>query len=140
MTFVDYKQPVTIRTSAILTDAYVAGNVLGAETSSVAAPAEKAKVNEYNQLILYVTFTKGSLTSAEFKVEFSPDNSTFYQESAMLIAGGTITDSIAEHTITASGNYRIAIPMNDRYVRVSAKGTGTMTSSVMGITAILGVN
>jgi len=138
--FVDYKQPATIRTSAVLTDAYVAGNVLGAETSTVASPAEIAKVNEYNQLILYVTFTKGSLTSAEFKVEFSPDNSTFYQESAMLIAGGTVTDSIAEHSVTATGNYRICIPMNDRYVRVSAKGTGTVTNSLMGITAVLGVN
>lgn len=140
MTFVDYRQPATIRTAAILTDSYVAGNVLGAESSTVASPADIARVNEYNQLILYVAFTKGSLTSAEFKVEFSPDNSTFYQESAMLIAGGTITDSVAEHTITATGNYRIAIPMNDRYVRVSAKGTGTVTNSSMGITAILGVN
>ena len=138
--FVDYRQPETLRASAILTATYVAGNVLGGETSTVASPTEIARVNEYNQLILYVTFTKGSLTSAEIKVEFSPDNSTFYQESAMLIAGGTITDSIAEHTVTATGNYRIAIPMNDRYVRVSAKGTGTVTNSLMGITAILGVN
>ena len=140
MIFVDYKQPATVRTSAILTTSYVAGNVLGAETSSVASPSEIAKVNEYNQLILYVTFTIGSLTSAEIKVEFSPDNSTFYQETAMLISGGTVTDSLAAHAITATGNYRIAIPMNDRYVRVSAKGTGTVTSSEMGITAILGVN
>ena len=58
----------------------------------------------------------------------------------MSIAGGTVTESLAEHTITASGNYRIAIPMNDRYVKVSAKGTGTVTSSSLGVKAVLGVN
>lgn len=132
---IDYREPVTVRTAAILTNAYVAGTVIGGETSG-----EKSKTNEYNQLILYVTFTIGSLTSAQIKVEFSNDNSTYYQETAMFIAGGTVTESLAEHTITASGNYRIAIPMNDRYVKVSAKGTGTVTSSSLGVKAVLGVN
>jgi len=132
---IDYREPVTVRTAAILTNAYVAGTVIGGETSG-----EKSKTNEYNQLILYVTFTIGSLTSASIKVEFSNDNSTYYQETAMSIAAGTVTESLAVHTIAATGNYRIAIPMNDRYVKVSAIGTGTVTSSSLGIKAVLGVN
>jgi hypothetical protein len=132
---IDYREPVTVRTAAILTNAYVAGTVIGGETTG-----EKSKTNEYNQLILYVTFTIGSLTSASIKVEFSNDNSTYYQETAMSISGGTVTESLAIHTISASGNYRICIPMNDRYVKISAIGTGTVTSSSMGIKAVLGVN
>jgi hypothetical protein len=132
---IDYKEPVTVRTAAILTDSYVAGTVIGGETTG-----EKSKPNEYNQLILYVAFTIGSLTSAQIKVEFSNDNSTYYQETAMSISGGTVTDTLAAHTIAATGNYRIAIPMNDRYVKISAKGTGTVTGSSMGIKAVLGVN
>ena len=132
---IDYREPVTVRPAAILTNDYVAGTVIGGETTG-----EKSKTNEYNQLILYVTFTIGSLTSAEIKVEFSNDNSTYYQETAMSIASGTVTESLAIHTIAASGNYRICIPMNDRYVKVSAKGTGTVTNSSLGIKAALGVN
>lgn len=132
---IDYREPVTVRESAILTNAYVAGTVIGGETTG-----EKSKTNEYNQLILYVKFTIGSLTSASIKVEFSADNSTYYQETAMSIAGGVITDSTAVHTISATGNYRICIPMNDRYVKVSSIGTGTVTSSALEIKAVLGVN
>jgi hypothetical protein len=132
---IDYREPVTVRTAAILTDAYVAGTVIGGETTG-----ERSKTNEYNQLILFVTFTIGSLTSAQIKVEFSSDNSTYYQETSMSISAGTVTESLAAHTLSATGNYRIAIPMNDRYVKVSVKGTGTVTSSSMGVKAVLGVN
>ena len=44
---IDYREPVTVRTAAILTTSYVAGTVIGGETSG-----EKSKTNEYNQLII----------------------------------------------------------------------------------------
>lgn len=141
MSFVDYKEPLTIRSAAILTTSYVAGTVIGAEAKTNTTTAiEITKTNEYNQLIILVDFTIGSLTSAQIKVEFSPDNSTFYQETAMSISGGIETDTLVEHTISATGKYRLAIPCNDRYIRISAKGTGTTTNSTMTISASLGVN
>jgi len=57
----------TIRASAILTNSYVAGTTIN-------------NANHEDQLIIYVDFTIGSLTSAELKVEFSDDDITYYQE------------------------------------------------------------
>jgi hypothetical protein len=115
-----------VRAAAILTNAYVAGTVLD-ETQG------------YNQLDILVDFTKGSLTSAEIKVEFSPDGSAYYQESFQAVSAGTATETLGVHTIAASGKYRISIPIMDRYIKISANGTGTVTSSSMTVDAILGV-
>lgn len=114
-----------VRSSAILTTSYVAGTVI-------------SEAERNNQLVLLVSFTKGSLTSAEIKVEFSPDGTTYYQETFQSISTGTATETVGEHQISATGNYRIMVPIKDRYIKVSAKGTGTVTSSAMAITAVLG--
>jgi len=131
---IDYKQPVTIRPAAILTTNYVAATTIGKETT------DTTKVNEYNQLILYVDFTLGSLTSAEIKVEFSPDNTSFYQESHEKLDSGISNIYTLTYTFSDSGSYRIPIQCNDRYIKVSAKGTGTVAGSSMTIKAALGVN
>lgn len=188
-----------VRSSAILTTSYVAGTVTD-------------EAQNQNQLIVLVDFTKGSLTSAELKVEFTnqrkytlaydnqtanftvgatvyntnktasgeitadtdggtsgtltltnvrgtftdnegivdssggaalangtlADASDYYQETASAVSGGTSTDSILEHTFTATGKYRLPIPLKDRFVRISVKGTGTTTSSLMAIKAVIG--
>lgn len=119
-----------VRTAAILTNSYVAGTVIG---------IDELNVGLHNQILLYLVFTKGSLTSLEVKVEFSNDNSTFVQETVESVSGGTATFSLLEHSTTASGNYRLAIPVKDRFIKVSAKGTGTVTGSSLTINAIVGV-
>lgn len=127
-------QKRTIRSSAILTGSYVAGTVLGPTgQGTLGDPVEN------NQLILLVSFTIGSLTSAEIKVEFSDDNTTFYQETSEAVASGVATASLASHTFTATGNYRIPISIGDRYIKVSTKGTGTVTSSLMAIDGVLAI-
>ena len=115
----------SIRSAAILTGSYVAGTVI--DTAGI-----------YNQGILNVSFTKGSLTTAEFKIEFSNDNTTYYQETNPSVSAGTTTETLAEHQIGATGNYRIPVPILDRYIKVSAKGTGTATSSSMTLDLNLG--
>lgn len=129
----------SIRSSAVLTTSYVAGTILGAEAGTT-PDTYTTNPNEYNQLVLYVDFTIGSLTDMLLKVEFSPDNSTYYQETLGTIASSTETDSVLEHKFTATGKYRIAIPCTDRYIKVSVKGTGTVTNSLCAIDAVLGVN
>ena len=124
----------TLRSSAILTTSYVAATVLGPQgVGSQADPAEN------NQLNFYINFTLGSLTSAEFKVEFSDDGETYYQETVSSIASGTSTDTVLEHTLSADGNYRIPMALVDRYVRISVKGTGTVTSSLVTVEVTLGI-
>lgn len=122
--FGDYSHNA-VRAAAILTNSYVAGTVIEASYSM-------------DQIIIYWSFTKGSLTSGELKVEFSNDNVTFYQQTVTTPAGGVITEDLGEHKVTADGNYRLAIPIKDRFIKVSVKGTGTVTSSSATVDVILG--
>lgn len=126
-----------VRTAAILTGSYVAGTVLG--------PSDYQEIFQHKQLELLIAFTLGSLTTAEIKVEFSNDGTTYYREvydSVGTPSGGsvTITENMIERSLAATGNYRIAIPILDRYIKISVKGSGTATSSSMTINAIVGNN
>lgn len=126
-----------VRTSTVLTTGYVTGQILGLGTK------ESGTVNLNNQLILYIHFTIGSLTTAEVIVEFSNDGLTnWVQETYDDIAASTgiSTERLMTRSFAASGNFRIPIQMNDQYVRVSTKGTGTVTGSLMAIDAIIGNN
>jgi len=114
------------RDAAILTASYVAGTIAD-------------NIDEYNQLLLLVQFTLGSLTSAQIKVEFSHDQITWFQEVSSVIDGGSSKDSLMEHTITATGNYTIPTQLKAKHVRVSAKGTGVVTSSSMKIDQLFSV-
>jgi len=118
-----------VRASAVLTTGYVAGTVL--DYSNV-------NPSQYNQLVILWSFTIGSLTSGELKVEFSHDGTTYYQETFSSVSSGTSTESLGEHTQTGTGNYRLAIPLKDNYVKISVKGTGTVTSSLCAVSAALG--
>lgn len=118
-----------IRSAAILTTGYVAGTVLNYSNSNP---------SKANQLIIYAKFTIGSLTDCQIKVEFSHDGTNYYQETFSSISSGTDTLSLGVHKMTATGNYRIAIPIKDNYIKISAIGTGTVTSSSLAIDAIIG--
>jgi hypothetical protein len=131
---IDLSSEKTIRASAVLTDSYVAGIILGAEESNPTI------LQRYNQLLLNVRLTIGSLTTAEIKVEFSSDNVTYDQEITETVSGGTITCAVATRSFGATGNFQIPIPISARYIKVSAKGTGTVTDSLMAISAVLAVN
>jgi len=121
----------TVRDSLVLTGSYVAGTVVG--------PSDVQTILE-NQAVLYVSFTKGSLTTAEIKVEFSDDGITYYQETnGEFLSAAAQTNTIFEHSLAATGNYRIPIQIKDRYIKISAKGTGTVTGSLMAIKLIIGV-
>lgn len=122
-----------VRSAAILTSSYVAGTVIGPTSEGGLTPSQG------NQLIVYVSFTIGSLTSGELKVEFSNDGSTYYQQTFTSVSGGTSTATIGNYTWTATGNYRFEIPIKDAYIKISVKGTGSVTSSSMTVDAILGV-
>ena len=126
-----------LRTPTILTNSYVASTtILGTAPNTPAISCE-------NQLILYVHFTKGSLTSAELIIEFSHDGTTnFVQETTddLTASTGITTQRLSTRTFTSSGDYRIPIRINDAHIRVSVKGTGTTTGSLMSVDAIIGNN
>jgi hypothetical protein len=116
--------PIRLRDAAILTNAYVAATVV-------------EKCNEYDQLCLYVDFTVGSLTNILVKVEFSIDNTNYFQESFSSISTTTDTLSLGVHKITATGKYIINVPVQGTYAKVSVIGEGTVTSSSCAISGVL---
>lgn len=113
-----------IRSSAVLTTSYVAGTVM-------------KDIEQFNQLILEVGFTIGSLTSAEIKIEYSNDGVTYYQDTVKSISNGESTLILGNYKLTATGNYQIEVPILAQYIKVSAKGTGTVTGSTLVLTARL---
>lgn len=123
----------TVRASAILTTDYVAGTVLWVDTE--AYPDRFPK----NQIVIDVAFTLGSLDYGLIKLEFSHDGTTYFQEVTEGVSGGVITDTLAERKLPATGNYSIPVPIKAQYVKISAKGSGTVTNSLMAINATLGV-
>lgn len=133
---IDIAGPYALRASAILTGSYV-----GALISSVIGSG--ARVNDFNQLIVYVDFTKGSLTTAELKIEFNPIGSAdLYSETSETssVASNVDTRAVNEviHQLSATGKHRFAIPLCDGDVKISIKGTGTATSSLAAIKVALG--
>jgi hypothetical protein len=114
-----------VRSAAILTNSYVAGTVLN-------------NLKSQDKLVVLADFTKGSLTSAEIKIEYSIDGTTWFQESTKTVSGGVITEALAEHTMAATGLYYIPLDMKAQYARISVKGTGTVTASSMAIKVIVG--
>ncbi len=124
---------INIRSSTVLTGSYVESTILGPEDVPTASPIEQ------NKLLLNINFTIGSLTSAEIKVEFSDDGITYFQETNLLTSGALTTLTLNENVLSATGKYVLSIDLIARYVKVSAKGTGTVTGSLLAIDAILAV-
>lgn len=116
---------IEVRPATILTTSYVVWTVIG-------------WADIYDQLVVYTDFTKWSLTTAELKIEFSNDWTNYYQETFSAIVSGTDTMSVGQHVLGASGAYRYATPIKDKYIKISIKWTGTVTGSSAKITAILG--
>jgi len=107
----------TLREAAILTTSYVSSNSI--------------RLTVYRDIGLFFSVDKGSLTSFQYKVQWSPDNITWYDEVTESIAADTITDTVCYYTITLSGDtdfYKL-FPYRGNYLRVQVKGTGTPTGS-----------
>lgn len=126
----------TVRAAAVLTNSYVAGSVVGPGQT---ANPQGENPSGMNQLVVYVAWTKSSATSLEIKVEFSHDGVTYYQQTATSVSSATITATPANYTTTTDGNHRLEIPIKDNYIKISAKCTGTVTSTSCAIDAICGV-
>lgn len=134
-----YTDHGTIREAAVLTNSYVASSVIGLQ-GDTGSKSLKENVAEQGQLQLYVDFTKGSLTSLELKIEFSPDATNWYQETTLAVSGGTQTVTVSEYTTTSGGSFRLEVPIKDKFIRVSGKGTGTVTSSSLTLKAVTGLS
>lgn len=116
----------TVRSAAILTDAYVAGTVL-------------ENCEKYNSLILNIAFTKGSLTDCQIKVEVSKDGTNYYQLMSDSVTAGVNSPAALVYKFTANmTGSTTPISILTKYIKISAIGTGTVTNSSLAIDAVLG--
>jgi len=129
--YLQHYEEKVIRESSILTNSYVATDIIW---------DEEIRLTERNQLVLYIDFTIWSLTSMELKVEFSPNEIDWYQESSQLVDSWIATIDLKEYVFDWTWKYRLAIPIKDKFLRVSAKGTWTVTSSLLKLSLITWVN
>ena len=118
----------SVRAAAILTSSYVAGTVI-----------ENAQ--KFNQLVLNLAFTVGSLTDAQIKVEASVDGTNYYQVQEEVNTAGVITFVPLIYKLTATSSVVTKpVSINAKYIKISAIGTGTATSSSLAVNAILRKN
>jgi len=79
-----------------------------------------------------------SLTFVAIKVETSDNLSgPWFQETSEAVAAGVATMSLEQHRFSATGNYRMLIPIKDRFFKISFSGTGTVTNETITLTAVL---
>lgn len=117
---------IVLREEAVLTTSYVVTPLTNLDGSLF----DCSQLDAYN---LYINFTKGSLTTAEIKIEFSYDGTNWFQEPNSLVSSGTTTWTPNVNTLAASCDISPKMTMANKYMRVSCKGTGTVTGSKLAV-------
>lgn len=123
---VDYDLKI-VRDDAILTGSYVVGT-------------ELTDLERDNQVMLFLEFTKGQLDSFQLKIEYSDDAVTYYQDTFVSYSGAVATCSPGYFSFAPSDdqNFMLAIPIKCSKMKISVKGTGTVTSSSLRVRAAVG--
>jgi hypothetical protein len=124
---IELPQPRTVRASAVLTNAYVAGTL-------------PVSFDHHNALGIEVNYTKGDETSMQLKVEVSNDpavaSPTWAQQTTETTSSGTITVALGERSFSATGVYSIFLtPMRAAAARISVKATGGTPTGTVAIRA-----
>lgn len=114
----------SIRAASILTSSYVASDIV--ENSE-----------KYNKAELFIKFAKGSLTDCQIKIEFSNDGTNYFQKSSDAITSGVNTLATNILKLTADNNFSYEFNVNARFIKISAIGTGTATSSSLALDLVM---
>jgi hypothetical protein len=116
-----------LRTTAVLTNNYVV-------FKTFSTGAEKSVVNDSTHLVLFYDYTKGASDSLELKIEHSFDGINWFAETSEAISSGVGTVSHKNLTTATAGKATYTAPTIAPYIRISAKVTGTVTSSDLVVT------
>lgn len=126
----NYETAGEIRESAILTGDYVVVKTWGE------ASGEGRRDIDAAHLLLDYTFVIGSLTSMSMKVEYSDDGVVWFQNTSESTSAGVSTVSAQTFKITANATASLSVSLiKHPWLRVSVVGEGTVTSSLLAISA-----
>lgn len=122
-----------VRSAAVLTTSYVS-------TDSV-------NMANNNQLVCFLAASLGSLTTIETKVQYSNDNTTWFDDAVFDTGSGGVTGDeyiaplrVNVYQLQASGSKTLYTPAMARYARLMVKGTGTVTGSSLAVSCFAGIN
>ena len=120
-------------------DASPAWTSVGADVGADLAVnmAKSVPLDNANQGILYVDFTKGSSDGVRLWLEFSYDQVDWYEEAIETISSDTMTAAAGTRLIEDTCNRRLALPVADNWVRISAKAETSATNAQVGIVAVV---
>ncbi len=115
----------TVRESAPLTTSYVA--------------SDSFNIQGANQLQLLMSFIKGESDGCRLKIEFSEDESTWYQES-MVSEFPAVND--VKHTpitrkVENSANLVLSLPISASFFRISVQAITSDTDTSLSIIATI---
>lgn len=135
-----------VRNSTILAAGYVAGYVIGLGLTDANGTRIVDDLDSMNSVSLLCDFTVGSLTNAAILVEFSDDNVNWFKATRDSWAAGINSPVSAFIQLTLTDKYLFNLNemffsggnIKAKYIRVSASAVGTVTSSLLKVTALIG--
>jgi hypothetical protein len=123
----DFIYTGTAREAAILTTSYVYHTIDGPNQ-------DDTDLTGYNQVVLYIDFTLGDLTTMELVFEYSIDGTNWFPETTESISSGVASCETLVHQFDADTVCALPNTNGSKYMRVGVKGTGTVTDSELEIT------
>jgi len=100
---------------------------------------EVMDAKDCNYLVLHIYFALASLSSVDLRINFGRSVvTTVYQETNSTYAAGVQTESALIHRYSATGTYRLMVPIMDRYIRIQVIGNGDPTNSDAVIKGFVG--
>jgi len=114
-----------IRAASALTTSYVSSRVINIQGA--------------NQVQLLVSFTKGNSAGCRLKIEYSEDQTTWYQESMVseFPSANDVKHTLVTRKIEDTGNYVLSIPVSASFFRVSAQAIMSGDNTSLSILVIM---
>ena len=130
--------------NAVLPNDFTNGTAI-LSTSDDDEDNEAIDAEDCNYLVLYIYLSLGSSSSMDLKIYFT-DNATttlvaaalWYQEVGSSVTAGVSTDSMLSHRYSASGTYRLIVPIMDKYIKIMLIGKGDPANSIATIKGLVG--
>lgn len=113
-----------LRASAVLTTGYVA--------------SDSYPCGPFSSVVFDLDFTIGSLTSLEVKVQYSTDGGTTWRDVLVVETPSSGVSSTVVHVLQMAATTGGSVTVDTtafELVRLAAKGTGTVTGSLLAIGA-----
>lgn len=103
------------------------------------APSLGVACENYGQAVVFISYAKGSEDKIEFKFQYSPDGSNWFDD-VYGVLGNPIAMVVKVYESDISCEYRLSLSLSDSKVRLLVRGVGTLITGAVSATLMLGWN